>query len=67
MADTAVADVPADLTRNELAKLPLWHGNKSEDTLSPLQWNERVEKAKDACDWTDRRTMNDIHSHGSQK
>ncbi len=33
MADPAAADVPADPTRNELAKLPLWHGNKSKDTF----------------------------------
>ena len=57
MADPAAADVPADPTRNELAKLPLWHGNKTKDTFSPLQWLERVETAKDACDWTDRHTM----------
>ena len=57
MADPAAADVPADPTRNELTKLPLWHGNKSKDTFSPLQWIERVETAKDACDWTDRHTM----------
>ena len=57
MADDAAANVPADPTRNELAKLPLWHGNKVKDTFSPLQWIERVETARDACEWTDRHTM----------
>ncbi len=57
MADPELAYVPADPTRNKLAKRPLWHGNKSKDTFSPLQWIERVETAKDACDWRDRHTM----------
>ena len=51
-------EVPAaDPTRNELAKLPLWHGIASKDTFSPLQWIERVETAKEACEWTDKHTM----------
>jgi hypothetical protein len=57
MADPELAYVPADPTRNKLAKRPLWHGNKSKDTFSPLQWVERVETAKDVCNWTDRHTM----------
>jgi hypothetical protein len=57
MADTAIADVPFDSTRNEVAKLLLWHGNKSKDTILPPQLIKRVETAKDSCDWADRHTM----------
>jgi hypothetical protein len=57
MADPKAAYVPADPTRNELEKPPLWHGNKLKGTFSPLQWIEKVETAKDACDWTDKLTM----------
>lgn len=51
MAD---ADVPRP---GEVTKLPLWHGNPSKDTFLPLQWVERVEKAKIAGTWTDDQTM----------
>jgi hypothetical protein len=53
----AAADIPAYPTSNEVAKLSLWHGNKSKDTFPPLQWIERVNTEKDACEWTDRHTM----------
>jgi hypothetical protein len=46
MTDPAVVDVPAGPTRNEHAKLLVWHGIKSKDTFLPLQQIEIVETTK---------------------
>lgn len=53
-----MADADVDVPRpGEVTKLPLWYGNPSKDTFLPLQWVERVEKAKIAGTWTDAQTM----------
>lgn len=57
MADAAAAAIAAQQVRNELSKLPVWFGNKEKDTFLPMQWVQRVERARAATGWNDEQTM----------
>ena len=57
MADAAAAAIAAQQVRNELSKLPVWFGNKEKDTFQPMQWVQRVERARAATGWNDDQTM----------
>ena len=57
MADAAAAAIAAQQVRNELSKLPLWYGSKDKDTFQPMQWVDRVERARVATGWNDAQTV----------
>jgi hypothetical protein len=51
-----MADHPEDLRQADLAKLPLFSGDKS-DIFTCEQWISRVQRAKDSSGWNNARTM----------
>ena len=48
---------PDDDVRAGLSKLPHWYGIKDKDTFTPLQWVERIDRAREANNWNDNQTM----------
>jgi hypothetical protein len=51
-----MADHAEDLRQADLAKLPLFSGDKT-DIFTCEQWISRVQRAKDSSGWTNARTM----------
>jgi uncharacterized membrane protein YgcG len=66
MADqeaAAAADAEVEAQRQvDLAKLPFFHGDTKKDQFTPEQWLERVERAKLAGAWSDRRTSSYLYN-----
>jgi hypothetical protein len=54
-----MADHAEDLRQADLAKLPLFSGDKT-DIFTCEQWISRVQRAKDLSGWTNDRTMTHV-------